>query len=366
MYSILEELRAELGSLETFVLSITPVNAALATHPDASVRQYLTLRRQYDYAAFVVALYASFERFSETLVAEYARQISSFIPYSQLPEALTKKHLTQSAEMLSRKRLGEGRFSNITSIKVAESLFQCLSGASSYSLTTEAIVSHDTNLRFYDVGKLLADVGISEFCQNLHNIDLVWNWFCNTELNDDGDQKDIKRDPEMIRALKTIFETRLNDLVERRNEVAHRGGNADELLGQTEMLARVKLIRVLAEAMFEAAGSAYLRLRASDRSYASQVEIMEGPYKGGTVIVIRSPNVPISIGQSSFEIGPDGQAKWGSVVGLKVNDEPATAIDPELNQNSIGIELDFRCGRRPQVWITHAPDPTIWAPIDRI
>ena len=35
------------------------------------MRQYVMIRRRFDYAAFVVALYASFEKFIENLVAAY-------------------------------------------------------------------------------------------------------------------------------------------------------------------------------------------------------------------------------------------------------------------------------------------------------
>lgn len=362
MYSTLEQLRTELSSLESFVLSISPVNEALSTHPDSSVRQYLTLRRQYDYAAFVVALYASFERFTESLVSEYTRQISSFIQYKELPEVLTKKHLTQSAEMLSRKRLGEGRYANLSPVSVAESLFNCLSGAQSYSLTSEAVIAHDTNLRFADVGKLLGDVGISDFYQSLPTVESIWEWFVKTELESEDGVETIERTPEMDRTIKTMFETRLNDLVERRNEVAHRGGNADELLGQAEMLIRIGTIRILAEAMFEISSSSYLKLRTKDKTYASQVEIVEGPYKAGHVIVINPPSVPLSRGQSSFVLHADGRVRWGKILGIRVNNEPTDEISPGEIDSSVGVELDIRCNKNSTVWINSAPDLTIWAP----
>lgn len=355
----MEQLRTELSDLETFVSSITPVNTALSTHNDTTVRQYLTLRRQYDYAAFVVALYASFERFAETLIGEYAKQIASFTSYQDLPSALTKKHLIQSAEMLSRKRLGEGRYANLSQVAVAENLFKCLSGAESYSLTNEAIVSHDTNLRYADVGKLLSDVGIINFCDNLPGIDIVWEWFVRAELNA-GDET-IERTLEYNQAIKTILENRLNDLVDRRNEVAHRGGNADELLGQAEMLGRIDVIRVFSEAMFVTASSTYLKLRTADENYACRVEFVEGPYKFGTVVVIKSPSVPLVRGQPSFVIHADGKVRWGHVVGLKVDNEPVEQVGPGVNK-LVGVELDLKCNQNSVLWLNRVADEVVWAP----
>lgn len=362
MYSIMEQMRTELSDLESFVSSITPVNNALSMHGDVSVRQYLTLRRQYDYAAFVIALYASFERFTEALVAEYVRKVSTFTSYEDLPLTLTKKHITQSADMLSRKRLGEGRYAHLSSLQVAGNLFKCLSGDKSYSLTTEAVIAHDTNLRFADVGKLLGDVGILNFCDSLPNIELIWHWFVSVELGNDSDSDPVERTTETCRAIKTIFETRLNDLIERRNEVAHRGGSADELLGQAEMLSRIDAIRTLAEGMLDASSSAYLKLRTKDKSYASLMEVVEGPYKSGSVIVIKPPSIPIFLGQPSFVIHSDGAVRWGRIVGLKINNESAGAIEPSVESNTIGVELDVRCGPNSQVWFSHSPDQTVWAP----
>lgn len=361
MYSVLEQFHSELSSLGSFVASIAPVNEALSTHPNVTVRRYLTLRRQYDYAAFVVALYASFERFTETLVAEYVRQVSSFVPYKDLPDNLTRKHLVQSAEMLSRKRLGEGRYANLSSVSVAESLYKCLSGAETYSLTSEAVIAHDTNLRYLDVGKLLGDVGINDFCQNLPNIESVWAWFIKTELGcEEGEA--VERTTERDSTVKTIFESRLNDLVERRNEVAHRGGDADELLGHAEMLDRIAVIRILAEAMFECSVSSYLKLRTKDTGYASRVEIVEGPYKAGSVIVISPPPVPIFKGQSSFILYADGRVRWGAVVGLMVNGKPTELVNPGDVDSTVGVELNIRCNRNAEVWLNNSPDLAVWAP----
>lgn len=358
----MEQLRTELSDLESFVSSITPVNNALSVHSDVSVRQYLTLRRQYDYAAFVVALYASFERFTESLIAEYVRQISSFMLYKELPDSLVKKHLIQSAEMLSRKRLGEGRFASLSPVHVAENLFKCLSNDNAYSLTSEAVTAHDTNLRYADVGKLLGEVGVPDFCQNLPAVDLVWMWFVRVEMGVDGDIETVERTAETDRAIKTVFETRLNDLVERRNEVAHRGGNADELLGQAEMLSRIDTIRILAESMFEASSSSYLRLRTKDSSYASQVQVVEGPYKSGSVIIINAPSVPLFRGQPSFVLYADGRVRWGKVLSLMVDDEPADVVEPGEMIGVVGVELDMRCTKNSAVWINNAPDLAVWSP----
>jgi hypothetical protein len=79
--STLDEFTRELDELKTLVASITPFNAALDQHQDSLVQQYVVVRRRFDNAAFAVALYASFEKFIEGLVAEYTQFESRRLEY---------------------------------------------------------------------------------------------------------------------------------------------------------------------------------------------------------------------------------------------------------------------------------------------
>ena len=100
MRSTLDELLTELAELKAFVESIAKVNSALADHQDSVVKTYLSIRRRFDYAAFAVALYASFEKFIEGLIAAFAQLESRRLEYAKLPKGLKKKHLSQTAKML--------------------------------------------------------------------------------------------------------------------------------------------------------------------------------------------------------------------------------------------------------------------------
>jgi hypothetical protein len=86
----LDELTTELTELTTLIESITPVNLALASHKGTVVQRYISIRKRFDYAAFVVALYASFEKFIEGLIATYAQLESRRLQYTELPQRLVK------------------------------------------------------------------------------------------------------------------------------------------------------------------------------------------------------------------------------------------------------------------------------------
>lgn len=63
-------------------------------------------------------------------------------------------------------------------------------------------------------------------------------------------------------------------------------------------------------------------------------------------------------------LNASGRVRWGTILGLKVNDESIEAINPGDVAGSVGIELDIRCNRNSEVWISRAPDLTVWAPIN--
>ena len=133
MRSTLDEVLATLGNLESYVQSIHPVNAALAGMADPVVRGYLTVRRPIDGAAFIVVLYAAFEKFVEDLVWAHTELESAAVRYDELAATLQTKHLTQSASLLASKARLE--YANLTVPAVIATLHHCVSGTRPYKRT---------------------------------------------------------------------------------------------------------------------------------------------------------------------------------------------------------------------------------------
>ena len=223
MRSTLDELERELDELRDFLASIAHVGEALSTHPDPEVRRFAALRRRFDNAAFVVALYATFESYVEKLVAAFATLEAQRLPYVDLPQKLAAKHLQRSADLLARGRLGEGRHAGLTPAGVVANLYNCLTGVTPYALNAAAVVWHDNNLRAKDVDEIFLHLGIEDMCTQVRRGDALMQWYMAAQGIETPPAKGVPS---------TVIEERLNDLVERRNEVAHRGGNPEDLLGR--------------------------------------------------------------------------------------------------------------------------------------
>lgn len=355
MRSTLDELTKELEELRALVASIAPVNLALSGHQDSLVRHYVSIRRRFDYAAFVVALYASFEKFIENLVAAYVRLESRRVQYAELPQKLVKKHLSRTAEILSRGRLGQGRYAGLSELDVVKNLFDCLNGARPYTLNEAAVVAHDLNLRAAEIDALFAAVGIEQLCDRVRRTDTLVEWYCAAKGLDTAPEDGVPP---------AIVEERLKGIVDRRNQVAHRGGNPVDLLGAEEMGDALGFIEAFSKAVFSLAVSRYLQDHLAATAIQLQQREGDGPYKNGTVVVVEKPAHRLYIGQPVFVIVGSTGTRWGRIQSIKVDDVDVQAVDADAaTAKWIGIALDFKCPKGAALVALAFEDDVVWSPI---
>lgn len=356
MRSTFDELEKELNELRALVASIVPVNSVLAGHQDSLVQQYVTIRRRFDYAAFVVALYASFEKFIENLVAAHARLEARRVQYADLPLKLLKKHLSRTAEILSRGRIGEGRYADLRELDVVKNLFECLNGVTPYTLNEAAITAHDLNLRSSEIDTLFAAVGIEQVCDRARRADALLEWYCTANQLAAAPQDGVPM---------ATVEERLKDIVERRNQVAHRGGNPVDLLGVDAMNDALRFIAAFSKSIFSLAVARYLEKNhaTSGESIQLQQRRDDGPYMGGIVVVVETPEQRLFIGQPVFVLVDTTGARWGRIQNLQIDGVAVHAVDPgTVAANGVGIALDFRCPRGTKLVALAADDDVVWGP----
>lgn len=358
MRSTLDELITELDELKALVASIEPVNNALVDHRDTIVRQYISIRRRFDYAAFIVALYASFEKFVENLITAYVRLETGRVEYTALPKRLTDKHLIGTAELLCRRQLGEGRFVSMSELGVVKNLFECLSGIKPYALNEAVVSAHDTNLRSGEVDAVFAAIGIENICDRTCRADAFISWYCHAQGIDTPHMKGVSR---------TVLDERLKDIVERRNQVAHRGGNPENLLGEKEMRESVDFIENLAISIFGLVVGRYLETHhaASPSRVELKLRAGDGPYMNRTVVVVDKPTHRLFVGQPVFVAVESTGARWGRIQSLKVDGVDMQELATNANApNGVGVRLDFKFPKSATAKLVAlaADDDVVWSP----
>ncbi|MFT3803024.1 MAG: MAE_28990/MAE_18760 family HEPN-like nuclease [Burkholderiaceae bacterium] len=355
MRSTLDELTKELEELSTLVASITPVNTALSQHQNSLVRDYVSVRRRFDYAAFTVALYASFEKFIETLIAAFAQLESHRLQYTNLPPKLIKKHLSRTAEMLSRGRIGEGRYVGLTELEIVKNLFDCLSGTRPYRLNQAAVVAHDVNLRVGEIDALFAAIGIDQICDRVRKADALVEWYRRVKELNASLQDGVSA---------ALIDERIKDLVERRNQIAHHGGSPIDLLGVDDMSDAIGFINAFSRAVFSIVVGCYLTAHhTTAEGHAELVQRQgEGPLKNGTVVVVDKPALRLFVGQPIFVPVDSTGARWGRIQSLQISGTDVQVVLPEtVAPEGIGIGLDFKCPRGATLIALEADDDVVWS-----
>ena len=354
MRSTLDELTTELDDLKALVASIGPVNSALSSHQDSIVQKYVLVRRRFDDAAFTVALYASFEKFVENLVGAYVKLESSRLHYHELPKKLTTKHLTGTAEALRSGRLGEGRYAGMSELGAVRNLLECLSGVNPYALNEAVVVAHDLNLRAGQVDAMFAAIGIDGVCEAVRRADALVEWYC-------AEQSLVSRPPEGV--LRPVIEERLKDVVERRNQVTHRG-NAINLLGVDAMNTAIAFIEALSRSIFAITVARYLK---NHRARAGIALTPRGdPLKNGKVVIVDPPGQRLRRGQPIFVLLDATGARWGRIESMRLDDVEVEVVEAETAApDGIGLGVDFEVPKRGDLIALADEDAVVWSPLKK-
>lgn len=352
MRSTLDAFLVDISELKAFVESIELVYKILAQHRDSTLRACLNIRRRLDYTAFTIALYAALEKFVEDIAWMYTDLESSRNEYPGLSDKLRSKHMRQSADLLFRGRLGEGRYSGITELDVVENLHACLSGKNPYKLNRHAIVHHDQNLRSNEVQTVFAALGIDNMNDQACCTEPMIAWYC--KENDTDINSIHKVQP-------AIVDLRLKDLVERRNQVAHAGSDMNESIDSDEMRSKLDFLRAYSSSLFSVIAATYL-----DRYYIKSGRAtslgypVEGPFKKGAVVVVRKPACTLYRGQPIVGVHEKRVDRWGEILELEVDDVAVQSIEPDSVSADVGLCADFKFTKGIELYALAEKDEIIW------
>lgn len=348
MLATLEEFLAQLSELRTFVRALPETYAAIAKEENRDIHGALSIRRRLDYAAFVVSLYASFERFVEDFVWSRAEVDIMRKPYDQLPDGLRDKHLRDSAELLVRRSLGKGRYESLTNEEVVRNLHLCMSNTQPYRMTKAAVIKHDNNLREEVVVGLFSAIGVAGLNRAVRRSSTMVEWF---------------RDVEGVESSEVppgTVELRIKDLIDRRNEVAHGGGSVSESLSSEEMMERTDFFQAYARSLFQVVGGEYIAAYYNDKTSYDLGEFMEGPFKEGRVVVIAKPPVRLAVDQPVFVTSGKRVARWGKIQELRVEGVGIETIEPDSSAESVGLKLSFPVRRSERLFAMSNRDALVW------
>ena len=168
-------------------------------------------KRKYDYITTIITLYGLLEDFVESVVKEYLIKLSNiFDEYINFPDNIRELHIELSIELI--KNIHQSQYANIVSKEdVIKNLYLCIE-ENKCKLNTWAYSHHNANFRLDEIKTVLKRIGIDSFTNKVRNDSGFKDYFLATS-------------PYSISAYPHLMETQifeyLEDLINRRNEIAH-------------------------------------------------------------------------------------------------------------------------------------------------
>lgn len=197
----------------------------------------------YSYQNAIISLYGYLERFIEDRIIEYLKNISDVcLEYKSLPSEIRKNHLGLSLDLVNK-------IQKIRGLSVAERkatlcsavsiMNDFLSESTSFRINYDAFVNHSANFRYDTIHEVFTRIGIRDISKKcLKNDNFVTILSQKHGIEGSSSQK----------VLVSLLMGELDDLAQRRNEIAH-GARIDDIQSINMTISRIKLIEAYVQAI---------------------------------------------------------------------------------------------------------------------
>lgn len=227
MESLLKSFEDDLKDLRTHINFIDKI--AKEIDSDSELYDYVTskTKKKIDYKSIIISIYGLLENYCEKLVITYLEEIQSEITdVNYLSEKLIDNHFVNSISLASK--ITENRYQNLKHLKrndVIKNLYDCsTNNLVPYRFNIDAFILNSGNLKHIKVCELFKQL----------DIDL------SVKLNN---SKKFNKDSA------TAF-NKIDELVERRNEVAH-GNSITEILSTSEIEPLIEFLETYFNEIFQ-------------------------------------------------------------------------------------------------------------------
>jgi hypothetical protein len=297
----------------------------------------------YNYNTIIISLYGYLERFIEDLIAEHLEQLSSVVKtFTELPGPIQANHLTLSLE-LSRRIDYQRNVYAVRPEDIIAKLHACYATPDEYQLNLQAFTQHNANFRQTIVNDTFSKCGIMQVGQCLRRSEQFL-----TYLKNEDSERDVAL---YLAAEDDIVFFRLNDLANRRNDVAH-GTPVDEILSRDILRTYVDFIEAYAEGLA-------LVVYEQTLPYMIKRAFLLGPpirVIDNRIVCIELPSGEISLGDTLIAKtqDPSRPFKGGFIEEIQQNHTPVDTIKGGPGVQ-IGVRVEFGAKDNHEYYYLNAP-----------
>jgi hypothetical protein len=309
----------QLRSIEASTVGSPDAAAAIKRIQDAMLSP--AKDAEFLYSSVVIALYGNLETYVEQLAEQFVTDLSARVAhYSDLPERLRANHrrlsgiIADSIESSTRVRAS-------TVADIIANLHSCLSGVEPYLVNAMAFRHHTSNVRLPVVEKIFTDAGALNIRDQLSN---------DTRFKGPAERMDP--------GTNDIF-FRINDLADRRNDVAH--GDPLDLLSPSLLMEYIEIVERFCRTLFEAVLISFVA-RAGESvhlSIGSPYRVLSSNYVACFELAAGSE---FRVNDSLVAYRNDEVYRSGPIESIQVNRVDQTYLRTGA-PTRVGIRTDYKC-----------------------
>ena len=302
------------------------------------LRSFGKSKKLFEYKSIVVSLYGILENYICICIREHIGTISSIInDYNDLPDKIQTHHFDLTIGLLSliienkNAKYGHLKKENVLSI-----LNSCISNPANYKMNSDAFLPKSGNLKHSKIVEVFYKLEIElqkKFKTNPHLSTVLKKNF--------GDRIANKGDE--------LFET-IDDLVERRNDIAH-GVHIDNILNITEFEDFINFLESYGKALFEIIVEKEIQYEANN--LFDKIEKIYNVIHHGTVLCFEIKDNTITVGDFVIIEKPDGTYLKSKILEIQHNSVNVPKIETK-ERLDIGIKLDAKITKKHFFYIKKA------------
>ena len=195
---------------EEFISQVNCMHSESLNKYVKSKKDFIRKKKVYDYKSIVVSLYGALEHFINQLIEEHILNINSIVPsYENLDKTLKSEHFRLSIQLINT--IIDSRYAKYSHLEkedVLKKLNECVTNPLNYMLNKDAFLPSSGNLKHAKVMDALKifDININSSIKNQQEF---------------SDYLKEKYDKSYSNVEDSIIYEKIDDLVNRRNEIAH-------------------------------------------------------------------------------------------------------------------------------------------------
>jgi len=188
--------------------------------------------RQFEYNSIVISLYDFMELFIESIICDYVEELRKLIKsYSDLDNGTKEHYRREMIAMYNRRKTP--KLAHLNDSYVSENLYKILHGDNP-EILPEAFFQSGGNYNFKEITACFKSLGCTNIKSEIRLYDPLRSYFTSMGTSPSDKDEDLYQ--------------KLDDLVSRRNEIAH-GSNKGNILSKTILKQYKVFLKVFCETL---------------------------------------------------------------------------------------------------------------------